>query len=318
MPANETIVALSTPAGESAVALIRLSGPECAELTRPWDGRPVWSRGKHTGGQYRKKDHSMVDSCLITYFAEGQLFTGEAMLEIAPHGNPLVIQLILEDLLERDCRMAEPGEFTRTAFLNGRLDLTPQAEAVADLIHARSERSLELARRQLHGSVGRKMSTLTDQLLQIMAQLEAYIDFPEEDLPQVDESGPMQALHLLIQELKALVETQRYAALLHEGVKTLIVGEPNVGKSSLTNALVGTELQVIVSERPGTTRDYLSAFIMLRGALKSSTQRGFMKGQRIWKALVFNELWNSLKLRTSLVLIQLQSPLLFHRPCSKK
>lgn len=262
MPANETIVALSTPAGESAVALIRLSGPECAELGPALLGREAGLEPRQAYyGQYRKKDHSMVDSCLITYFAEGHSFTGEAMLEIAPHGNPLVIQLILEDLLERDCRMAEPGEFTRTAFLNGRLDLT-QAEAVADLIHARSERSLELARRQLHGSVGRKMSTLTDQLLQIMAQLEAYIDFPEEDLPQVDESGPMQALHLLIQELKALVETQRYAALLHEGVKTLIVGEPNVGKSSLTNALVGTE-RAIVSERPGTTRDYLSAFIML-------------------------------------------------------
>jgi tRNA modification GTPase len=183
------------------------------------------------------------------------------MLEIAPHGNPLVIQLILEDLLSRGCRMAEPGEFTRTAFLNGCMDLT-QAEAVADLIHARSERSLELARRQLHGSVGRKMGALTEQLLQIMAHLEAYIDFPEEDLPAEDQAGPARDLRALMDELKALMETRHYAALLHEGVKTLIVGEPNVGKSSLINALVGSD-RAIVSDQPGTTRDYLSAFVML-------------------------------------------------------
>lgn len=262
MPANETIVALSTPVGESAIALIRLSGPDCAELGCSLLGKSGQLQARHAYyGQYHKEDHSRVDSCLITYFAEGHSFTGEAMLEIAPHGNPLVVQLILEDLLNRGCRLAEPGEFTRTAFLNGRLDLT-QAEAVADLIHARSERSLELARRQMHGSVGRKMSDLTDQLLQIMAHLEAYIDFPEEDLPSEDQVGPAQDLQALIVELQALMETQHYAALLHEGVKTLIVGEPNVGKSSLINTLLGTD-RAIVSDRPGTTRDYLSAFIML-------------------------------------------------------
>lgn len=262
MPAADTIVALSTPAGESAVALIRLSGPDCVELGPALLGRndPLEPRRAYYG-QYHKQNGETVDSCLLTYFAEGHSFTGAAMLEIAPHGNPLIIQLILEDLLARGCRAADPGEFTRTAFLNGRMDLT-QAEAVADLIHARSERSLELARRQLHGSVGRKMSAFTDRLLQIMAHLEAYIDFPEEDLPPVDEAGPALDLKRLIQELEALIETRQYAALLHEGVKTLIVGEPNVGKSSLINALVGTE-RAIVSDRPGTTRDYLSAFIMV-------------------------------------------------------
>jgi tRNA modification GTPase len=262
MSATDTIVALSTPAGESAVALIRLSGPDCVDLGPALLGRSEPLSPRHAYyGPYRALSGKTIDSCVLTYFAEGHSFTGAAMLEIAPHGNPLVIQLILEDLLSRGCRLAEPGEFTRTAFLNGRMDLT-QAEAVADLIHARSERSLELARRQLHGSVGRKMSALTDQLLQIMAHLEAYIDFPEEDLPAEDQAGPAQDLRALIGELKALMETQHYAALLHEGVKTLIVGEPNVGKSSLINALVGSE-RAIVSDQPGTTRDYLSAFIML-------------------------------------------------------
>lgn len=262
MSATDTIVALSTPAGESAVALIRLSGPDCADLGSSLLGKAEPLSPRHAYyGSYRAISDKIIDSCVLTYFAEGHSFTGAPMLEIAPHGNPLVVQLILEDLLSRGCRLAEPGEFTRTAFLNGRMDLT-QAEAVADLIHARSERSLELARRQLHGSVGRKMSALTDQLLQIMAHLEAYIDFPEEDLPSEDQAGPARDLRTLIEELKALMETRHYAALLHEGVKTLIVGEPNVGKSSLINALVGSE-RAIVSDRPGTTRDYLSAFIML-------------------------------------------------------
>ena len=136
------------------------------------------------------------------------------MLEIAPHGNPMIVQKILADLMARGCRPAEPGEFTRTAFLNGRMDLS-QAEAISDLIRARSDRSLEAAQRQLHGSVGRKMSELTERLLGVMAQLEAYIDFPEEDLPDEDHVGPAFELRKLIEEMGDLMETQRYSALLH-------------------------------------------------------------------------------------------------------
>ena len=263
MLVTDTIVALSTPVGESALALIRLSGPRCAEIERAVTGRKkALDSRQATLCKYIDNNGLEIDSGIFIAYPEKGSFTDEAMLEIMPHGNPLILQKLLEDLIARGCRMAEPGEFTRRAFLNGKLDLS-QAEAVADIIHARSNFSLEVARRQLNGSIGHKMSELTDRLLGILAELEAYIDFPEEDLPESSDAGPRQDLQALIEAVDSLIETHHYSALLQEGIKTVIIGAPNAGKSSLINTLVGSQ-RAIVSDIPGTTRDFITSYIMLK------------------------------------------------------
>lgn len=262
MTVTDTIVALSTPVGESALGIIRLSGPLCPELIKALIPEKCNLKPRHaTLCKYLDINGLELDTAIFIAYEEGASFTGEALLEIMPHGNPLILQKILEDCILRGCRMAEPGEFTKRAFLNGKMDLS-QAEAVADIIHARSSFSLEVARRQLNGSIGIKMSELSDQLLLLTAELEAYIDFPEEDLPQEDQSGPARDLKRLIRGVEELVETHRYSALLQDGIKTLIIGAPNAGKSSLINYFVGSD-RALVSDVAGTTRDFISAFILL-------------------------------------------------------
>ena len=262
MSKSDTFVALSTPAGESAIALIRLSGALCTVIAEQLCTKVVKPRYAHYIA-YRSVSGQWLDDCVMTYFQAGASFTGDAMLEIASHGNPLIVHNILKDLQARGCRLAEPGEFSKTAFLNGRIDLS-QAEAISDLIRARSDRALAVAERQMHGAIGRKMSELTNRLLGIVASFEAYIDFPEEDLPDENQAGPLQEINILIKELSNIIDTNEFRSVLSAGIKTLIVGEPNAGKSSLINALTGSD-RSIVSQQPVTTRDYMAATIMLNG-----------------------------------------------------
>jgi tRNA modification GTPase len=256
----DTIAALATPVGTSGIAVIRASGPQCAELSRAIFGTTPAPRFAHHA-DYRDCSQGLLDDVVVTYFAGPKSYSGEDTLEISCHGNPFIAQKILEDLLARGCRMAEPGEFTRRAFLNGRMDLS-QAEAVMDLIYARSERALTAANQQLRGSLGRHLEALTEALLGVLARIEAYIDFPDEDLPEEDRGVVRRGVEQLVAGTERLLATQHYGELLREGIKTVIVGEPNAGKSSLLNRLVGTE-RALVSPEPGTTRDFIEELIVI-------------------------------------------------------
>ena len=257
---NDTIAAPATPAGTAALAVLRVSGPDTFRLTQEiFAAVPRPRAARHA--DYRDRAGGLIDDVVVTFYAGPHSYTGEDAVEISCHGSPFIAQKILEDLLARGCRPAEAGEFTQRAFLNGRMDLS-QAEAVMDLIHARSERALMAANQQLRGSLGRRMTKLVDALLRVLARIEAYIDFPDEDLPPEDRAWVSREIDLLTGETARLSATSHYGEILRDGMKTVIVGEPNVGKSSLLNRLVGRE-RALVSADPGTTRDFIEERIMV-------------------------------------------------------
>lgn len=257
---SDTIAALATPAGTSAIAVVRASGPQVAALAKEiFSDTPPPRLARHA--DYKEVSGRLLDDVLFSFFVAPNSFTGEDTLEISCHGNPFIAQKILEDLLARGCRAAEAGEFSKRAFLNGRMDLS-QAEAVMDLIHARSESALAAANQQLRGALGRYMDPLISRLVNILANIEAYIDFPDEDLPPENRQQVLRELDELITATKRLLATSHYGQLLREGIKTVIFGETNAGKSSLLNRLVGHE-RALVSAEPGTTRDYLEEPILI-------------------------------------------------------
>ena len=260
-----TIAAVASPPGSGAVSLIRISGPAAAAIaaaatgghaSSPTPRRATLTRILDAGGE-------TIDDGLLTLFPAPHSFTGETCVEFTGHGGMLVTREVLARFLECGARPAEPGEFTQRAFLNGKLDLT-QAEAVMDLINARTRLALRAAREQLDGEIGRQTTALRDALLATLAHLEAWIDFPEEDIDPKSGQALLSSLRQVLQGVETLLATADQGRILREGVRTVLCGPPNAGKSSLLNRLLGFE-RAIVSEIPGTTRDTIEEIINLHG-----------------------------------------------------
>jgi|TARA_B100000959_G_scaffold222432_1_gene235450 tRNA modification GTPase len=262
---NETIAAVATPFGQGALAVIRLSGVEALPVAGQALGRaPEGLEERHAHRAKVCAENGVVlDDVVVTVFRGPRSYTGEDVVEISCHGGVLVVQRLLERLLECGARSAEAGEFTQRAFLNGKLDLT-QAEAVMDVISAQTELALRAAQHQLGGRIGVETETLRGEVLEIVAHVEAHIDFPEENIDPDTGAGLIGRLEGVKARIDKLLATAEQGRILREGARTVICGEPNVGKSSLLNVLLGYE-RAIVSEVAGTTRDTVEEVLNVGG-----------------------------------------------------
>jgi tRNA modification GTPase len=266
---DDTIAAVATPVGEGGIAVIRVSGPGAFEAVEPFfvaHGHEQLSRvpaNTLCWGKFMDPNGLPVDQVLISCFRAPRSYTGQDVIEISCHGGFALTKKILGFLLGKGVRHAEPGEFTRRAFLNGKLDLT-QAEAVLDLIHAKSDRSLDIAIRQLSGSLSRILKELKDALTRLLAHMEAYLDFPEEDLEANIQTGMQDQFTSIQEKIRSLIASFERNQLIREGMLVTLAGKPNVGKSSLFNALLERD-RALVSDLPHTTRDHLEEALEIRG-----------------------------------------------------
>lgn len=266
---DDTIAAIATPTGEGGLAVIRVSGPEVFEIVAPFFSSSVEREIKNFPantihwGRFSDPKGQLIDQVLLSIFRAPHSYTGQDVIEISCHGGLAVTKKILRSLLEKGARHAEPGEFTRRAFLAGKLDLT-QAEAVLDLIRAKSSRSLDIALHQLTGSLSRKFKSLKEDLMKLLAFMEASVDFPEEDLEIDASSGIQKQFADAREKIRSLIAGFDKGQLVREGILVTIVGKPNVGKSSLFNALLERD-RALVSDLPHTTRDHLEEPLEIRG-----------------------------------------------------
>lgn len=265
MNQHDTIVALATAQGISAIAVIRLSGKDCIDITQKiFNGKNLLTAATHTA-HFGTIQHEgkLIDEVLVTVFKEPRSFTRENAIEISCHGSPVIVKEIVKALLANGARLAEPGEFTKRAFLNGRMDLA-QAEAVADLINAETDNARQAALNQMRGGFSKEINTLREELIHFASLIELELDFGEEDV-EFAKRDDLRKLILKIQSyLSSLIQSFDQGNVIKNGVPTVIAGKPNTGKSTLLNLLLNEE-KAIVSEIAGTTRDVIEDEMILGG-----------------------------------------------------
>ena len=270
----ETIVALSTPPGEGGIGIVRMSGPDSLQIASNIF-IPGGKKGKEsnfviiprrlTYGHIIDEDGNIIDEVLICYMPAPHTYTREDIVEVNAHGGALILKTILQLLIKKGARLAEPGEFTRRAYINGRIDLV-QAESILSIVNAKSFHALKAAQQNLKGLLSTQIKEITWKLNEILAEIEAGLDFYQDDLEDEVTSYEviMERVKELISVMEQLQEKSRKGRILQDGLKTVIVGRPNVGKSSLYNYFLGEE-RAIVTEIPGTTRDLLAEYVKLKG-----------------------------------------------------
>lgn len=267
----DTIAAISTPMGEGAIAIVRLSGDQAFEIAdRLFRGvgskklTEVASHTIHYGHLIDPKSGQVAEEVMVSVMRGPKTFTKEDVVEINCHGGLVSVNRVLQLVLNQGARLAEPGEFTKRAFLNGRIDLS-QAEAVIDLIRAKTDRAMNLALGQMEGRLSRLIQKLRQEILEILAHVEVNIDYPEyDDVEEMTHHMLLEKAEYVKGELNKLLQTSQQGKILREGLSTVIVGRPNVGKSSLLNSLVH-ENKAIVTDIPGTTRDVIEEYVNVRG-----------------------------------------------------
>jgi len=276
---DDTIVAIATPAGRGGIGVVRLSGPDARKIAQPMlrlkyelePGQAVFGEmveeNNHANGLClageRGPAADRIDEVVVTYFAKPHSYTTDDVVEISAHGSPVVLRHIVELCVAAGARLAEPGEFTMRAFLNGRIDLT-QAEAVRDLIDSQTLYQAKVAAQQLDGALSRRLQPIKQKLVELIAVLEAGIDFAEDDVSVLPDAEILERIESVRTPLEQLSASFAYGKIVHEGFTLAIVGRPNVGKSSLFNRLVESE-RAIVTASPGTTRDLVSETVSIGG-----------------------------------------------------
>ncbi len=266
----DTIAAISTPPGEGAISIVRLSGDKAVQIADT-----VYQAGKksladvpthtiHYGHLVDPKSQQVIDEVMVSVMRAPKTFTREDVVEINCHGGIVVVNQILQLLLREGARLAEPGEFTKRAFLNGRVDLS-QAEAVMDLIRAKTDKAMNLALNQLDGNLSSLIRSLRQEILETLAQVEVNIDYPEyDDVEELTTRLLLEKAQMVQQQIRGLLATSKQGKILREGLSTAIIGRPNVGKSSLLNHLL-REDKAIVTDIAGTTRDVIEEYVNVRG-----------------------------------------------------